>query len=186
MKANDFMGGVSFSRRDTTFNASSGVTLVSRGNQIGREAETGKSFDYNVVGSVGVGQKLGRSWSVQADYSRLIQFVDAFPDPFTADQASGSLTGALGRRVNVGARVNYWTGVATATTAGADQRADGWTASSRFDIALARRVQAYAQYHYTANHFSDQALANLPDGIVPRSNWGGVYMGLVIWLPYVH
>jgi predicted porin len=82
--------------------------------------------------------------------------------------------------------VTYWTGIATATTADTDQRADGWQASSRVDIALARRVQTYVQYHYTANHFSEGALASLPDGIVPRSSWGGVQMGLVVWLPYVH
>jgi hypothetical protein len=133
-----------------------------------------------------VGQTFGRSWNVRADYSRRLQFVDAFPDPFASDQANGSVTGQFGRRASFTAQAGYWTGVATAVTAGPDQRADGWRTVTRVGIGVSRHSEAYAQYHYTSNEFSDAALASLPPGVLPRTNWGGVRFGVSFWAPYVH
>ena len=184
IRATDLQGGVSYSRKGTTLNASSGVTMASRGDT--PTAETNSALAYEVTGGAGVTQALGQSWTVRAEYSRRLQFVDALPDPFAADQATGTVSGPLARRVNLGLQASYWTGTAIVTTAGNDQRATGWQAASRLDFNLSRRAQAYVQYHYTGNQFSAGTLANLPAGVVPRSNWGGIRVGLDLWVPFVH
>jgi hypothetical protein len=186
IRANDFEGGVAYTRRQTTFTASSGVTLVTRADQVASAGESSGGVDYQVVGSLGVGQQIRQSWSLYADYSRRLQFVEAFPDPFASDQANGMISGRLGRRMDVSSRASYWTGTATATTAGSDQRAHGWQVAVRAGAGLARRARTYVQYHYTANQFSEGALASLPPGVVPRTNWGGVFVGLDIWAAHVH
>jgi hypothetical protein len=123
---------------------------------------------------------------MRADYSRSLLFVDAFPDPFATDQANATIGGPLGRRVSASGQVRYWTGIATVTTDSDDQRVDGWQITTRVDVGVTRRMRAYTQYHYTANRFSEGALASLPPGVLPRSNWGGVIAGLELWLPFVH
>ena len=184
IRANDFEGGLDYTRRGTTIGGSAGVTLVSRGP--GENPDGASRLGHQVIGAFAVGQTLGRSWNVRADYSRRLQFVDAFPDPFASDQANGSVTGQFGRRASFTAQAGYWTGVATAVTAGPDQRADGWQTVTRVGIGVSRHSEAYAQYHYTSNEFSDAALASLPPGVLPRTNWGGVRFGLSFWAPYVH
>jgi hypothetical protein len=186
IRANDVEGGISSTRRQTTFYASSGVTFVTRASQAASADVAEAGLDYQVMGSVGIGQQVRESWSFFADYSRRIQFVEAFPDPFASDSANGQISGRLGRRADVSGRVSYWTGTATATTADTDQRAHGWQATVRVGAGLARRARAYVQYHYTANQFSEGALASLPPGVLPRTNWGGVYVGLDIWAARVH
>jgi hypothetical protein len=123
---------------------------------------------------------------VRADYSRRLQFVDAFPDPFASHQASAILIGQFGRKNTVRAQADYWTGVATAVTAAPDQRADGWRTVTRVGFGVARHSEMYAQYHYTSNTFSAGAIGSLPPGILPRSNWGGAQVGLSFWAPLVH
>jgi hypothetical protein len=182
--ASDFEGGVGYSRRKTTLGASAGVTLVSRGD-LPADVPAGSS-DYAIVAAVVMTRQVAETWTFQADYGRRLQFVDAFPDPFAADQANVMLTGQLGRRANARARLNYWTGTAVSTTASPDQRADGWQVSAGFDFGISRRMQGYTLYNYTANEFSDGALASLPPGVLPRTNWGGVRAGITMWASHIH
>jgi hypothetical protein len=182
--ATDLEGGVGLSLRKTTLGASAGVSLFSRGN-LPAETSPG-SFDYAVLGSVLVSRQVGEAWTVQADYSRRLQFVDAFPDPFAADQANVMVIGQLGRRANARTRFNYWNGTAVATTASPDQRADGWQVSAGLDFGIKRWMQGYVLYNYTANQFSEGALASLPPGVLPRTNWGGVRAGVTMWAAHVH
>jgi hypothetical protein len=186
IRANDFEGGVAYTRRQTTLTASSGVTLVTRAGQSPSPDVTDAGLDYQVMASMGIGQQFRESWNLYADYSRRVQFVEAFPDPFASDQANGMLSGRLGRRMELSGRASFWTGTATATTANADQHVTGWQVAVRLGAGLARRARTYVQYHYTANQFSEGALASLPPGVLPRTNWGGVYVGLDLWAAHVH
>ncbi|MDH4062921.1 MAG: hypothetical protein OEW19_00870 [Acidobacteriota bacterium] len=183
IRANNFEGGLEYTRRGTTIGASSGIVLASRGGVLGT---SGDGLGRQIVAGLAVGQALGQSWRVRADYNRRLQFVQALPDPFVADEANGMVDGQLGRRANVTARVGYVTGVATVTTASPDQRIEGWRASAGFGIVLSRRLRAHAQYNYTQNRFSQGALDSLPPNVLPRSNWGGVQAGLSVWAPFVH
>ena len=184
IRANDIEGGIDYTRRGTSLGGSVGVTLVSRGSLAGTVGPTG--LGHQVVGTAAIGQSLGSSWNVRADYSRRRQFVDAFPDPFASEQANALVTGQFGRRATFAALAGYWTGVGTAVTAAADQRADGWRTMARLGFGLSRHAEAYVQYHYTSNEFSDGALASLPPGVLPRTTWGGLRAGLSVWAPFVH
>jgi hypothetical protein len=180
----DYNRALSFSRK-TTVTFKTGSTIVSRSGTSADPLELGRQFRF--LANVGASQAIGRYWEARVSYDRNLQFLDVFPDPFFTDGVIGRVSGPLSRRVNLLVQADYTIGKSIDAEAVAlDKTFRGGRAQARFNVAVSRFWQFYAEYYYSENHLSVGALQAFPDGLVPRKYARGLRVGLNLWAPKVH
>jgi hypothetical protein len=117
---------------------------------------------YVFTGRVSLSHELGRSWTLQAGAYRSADFYQSFGDPVISTSASGGVSGALNRRVQVGAQAGWSTG--TVGVSGTVPQFDSWTAGATMRIAVSRSAGLSFSYSVFDYLFDDNG-APLPIGV---------------------
>lgn len=172
----NYIWPLSFSRR-TTVEFSGGTDRVTR------EGLGTPSVDVlRATGSATVTHLIGRTWTLQGDYNRGLQFVELFPDPFFADSVTTSIDGMLSRRVEFRATAGYADGnlqVSSSGTPGTSRTTTSATARVAYTFARAFEVAAdYAYYYYDIG-----SAVELPVGMVPTLDRQTFRVNLRYWIP---
>jgi len=166
----DYDRPLSLSRR-TTFTFSTGSSLV---------PDQGVTH-YRVNGSATLTHAMGRTWTSSLQYSRALQFIEAFPEPFLSDSIGGQLHGAASRRVSITASGGYATGaIGNAESVGTFAT---YTGTAELGIAVNRHVAIsadYVRYHYRLG--AQTVRAAFP----ARLDRQTARVGLKMWLPIFH
>jgi hypothetical protein len=166
----DYDRPMSLSRR-TTFTFSTGSSLV----------PAGGATHYRLNGSATLTHAMGRTWSSSLQYSRALQFVEAFPEPFLSDSIAARVHGTASRRVSVAVSGGYATGVIGTATSGGTLAT--YTATSELAVAVNRHMAVsadYMRYYYRLGQ--QMLLAAFP----ARLDRQTARVGLKIWLPVFH
>jgi hypothetical protein len=95
----DYAGSLSLSRR-TTLSFRTGSTIVT--DHLVRRL--------SIVGDATLRRELGRTWDAAVSYNRQAGFVHTIAEPVFTDSVNGSLSGLLGRRVQVQSSIGAITG----------------------------------------------------------------------------
>ena len=154
----------------TTFTVATGSTVLSDGTRRHMRLNT----------AAGVERRFARRWSGRADYTRPIQFVAGFAEPFLSDAVRLSLTGTLPGRTLVSASAGLARG-----TLGVAQGAAAF-GSHTGSIRVARNIgpewQVEMTYHDARYRFG--SAASLGGTIPGRFARRGLRAGLV-WAPAI-
>jgi len=155
----------------TSISFTTGSTIVS--------AEDGQHF--RVTGSGRLMRRLSPTWTAMLTYDRGLQVPDGATRPFFSDTVGAMLGGYVGRRVNVRLQPNYSHGV---VGFGADVNPyDAYTATSRIEIAISRRLALYGEHFFYRYRFASDA--GLPAQLMPSVDRQGARVGLTLWAPIV-
>jgi hypothetical protein len=180
----DYNRPLSFSR-NTTLRFKTGTAVITRRGTAQDPMELGGRF--RLIGSVAAEQTLGRNWQARAGFDRNMQYLDAFPDPFYTTGLLASLTGKVGRRLDLRWQGDYSSGKAVEPEAiELGKSFEGGRSMFRLNFAASRQLQFYAEHHYSENHLSVGALQSLPPGLIPRRYGRAVRVGMTLWAPFVH
>jgi hypothetical protein len=95
----NYAGALTLSRR-TTLSFSTGSTMVTEHHV----------RQLSIVGNATLRRELGRTWDASVSYDRQAGFVHTIAEPVFTDSASASLSGLLGRRIQVQSSVGATTG----------------------------------------------------------------------------
>ncbi|MBP7569176.1 MAG: hypothetical protein KBA95_03840 [Acidobacteria bacterium] len=157
--------------RRTMIGASTGAAIVQR-------ADTETTY-YRFLGSGFVSHQFGRSWEARADYRRALQILEGLPEPYYADAFAASLSGYLGRRVDVRATAGYTDGeLGIRRTA---RRLSAFNATGRVNLAVSQFVMVYSEYLFY--HYRFVGAVALPEGFPPAFDRHGVRVGVMSWIP---
>jgi hypothetical protein len=134
-------------------------------------------LEYRIVGSATLNHEMGRTWRARAGYSRGVHFIDGFAAPAFIDSLNTTLTGFLGRRVELAALGGVSTGDIHVHS-GANLRA--YTGSGRLRIALARAWAVFGEYTYYSYELpTSGVVAGVPHSLDRQT----ARVGLTWWLP---
>jgi hypothetical protein len=131
------------------------------------------------VGSASLIHQIGRTWSIGADYSRGLGYIEGFDRPVFSDSAGAGLGGLVSRRVEFSAGARYFAGAVGMTAAAPPF--DSYGAWARIRTGLTRTLAAYAEYRYYHYEFSEAALR--PIGMPGNFSRNSVRVGLSLWVP---
>lgn len=164
--------GIDYSRplrRDTSFSLATGSTVLS----------DGQKRRLRMNATAGVGHQLNRHWAARADYSRPIQFVAGFAEPFLSDALRVTLSGRITRDVTTAVTAGAARG--TLGVSGADPFVSH-SVSVRVGRRLTRAWELALEYH-DARYRLGIALGVMER--IPRAfSRRGVRAG-VVWAPRV-
>lgn len=173
-----FDAGVEFNRalsisRRTTLSFDTGSVVLS---------EAGRSH-YLVVGSAGIRREIGRTWFSTVSYNRDVTFVSVFARPSSTESVTSSLSGLLGRHVNLAAQ-----GGVSRGKIGFSDDTNGYTmyrAGTGLSVGLTRSLGLGIFYSYFRYRF-DRAGA-LPD-VLPQTEMSGhaLRVGLDLFAQIFH
>jgi len=164
---------LSFSRR-TTLNLTGGFGRVTQEN-VGVQPVT---FT-RAMGTAGLQHEMGRTWTLLGQYTRGVQFIEVFPDPFFVDSAAVSLSGLLSRRLELSADVSYVNGQLQLNSTGNGYRSYG--ATSALSYALNESFALSLNYAYYNYDFGSRAA--LPSGLLRALERQSVRLGIRWWIP---
>jgi hypothetical protein len=147
----------------------------------GMSAVTDQSFNvkYFATGSANYGYELGRSWSLNVNYNRSVNFYQMLAQPVFTDQLSGGLGGGIGRRFQVSAGGGLIRG-----TIGIITNAPGYVAANAgagVRIGLARNLGFNVYYSYYHYQYDNGAV--LPPGLLRSMDRQSVRVALDVWAP---
>jgi hypothetical protein len=150
-------------------------------------ASTGHNRNFlgvQAVGSASLVHHLGRSWSIAADYSRGLGYIEGFTEPVFSDSAGAGVGGLISRRVEFSAGTRYFTGDFTrgfGRSAAAARAFETYGAWTRIRTGLTRTLAAYAEYRFYHYDLTDTAMR--PIGAPDRFGRNSVQVGLSLWIP---
>ena len=170
----DYNSELAFSPR-TRFDFSVGSTVVSNSRAVSDQQTT----YIRMIGQASLDHELSRLWHLGASYERGTQYVEGISQVFSSDSISGSVSGYLGRRVNIRATTGYSTGALQFSIR--DRGYDTHASTARVRVAVSRMLAAEAAYLYYRFVFSDAV--TLPTGIPSRENRHVFRVGLTTWFP---
>jgi hypothetical protein len=164
----DYSRPLSLTRR-TTLSFSTGSTRL----------DNGEKVFYDVIGHVTIQHQMKRTWNLRAVYSRGLELVGGFTDPFFADSVTANVTGNASRRVKLIGSAGYANGnLGLGTNANGYESIQG---SMRVDVAVARRLTLFSNYFYY-HYLFDRGIA-LPEGVGRGLSRHGVRAGLTFDIP---
>lgn len=170
----DYARALSFSRK-TQLAFSTGSTIYS----------DSRYTRYLVLGNAQLTHQLSRTWAANATYSRNLQLVNGFQDPFFSDAVAAGLGGYLGQRVLVQTTAGLTWGQLGLSTNNADNRQTQTTyVTPSLQVGITEFMALQASYFYYRYQF-DQGAAELPVGFQDRRSRQGFRVGLSVWLPLV-
>ncbi|MBL8143719.1 MAG: hypothetical protein JNM38_21580 [Acidobacteria bacterium] len=170
----DYARALSFSRK-TQLSFSTGSTVYS----------DARYTRYLVLGNAALTHQLGRTWLAQATYSRNLQLVNGFSEPFFADTASVGLGGFLGQRVRLTTQAGISWGQLGLSPKDADNRSSKTTyVSPALQVAITEFMALQGSYFYYQSEF-DPGSAPLPEGLDATRSRQGVKVGLTFWVPLI-
>jgi hypothetical protein len=164
---------LSFSRR-TTLNLTGGVGRITQ-ESVGADPVT---FN-RAVGTVGLQHEMGRTWTMLGRYTRGVQFIEVFPDPFFVDSAGFSVSGLLSRRLELSSDLSYVNGQLQLNSTGNGYRS--YAATSALSYAFNRSYALSLTYAYYNYDFGSRAA--LPGGFMRALERQSVRIGIRGWIP---
>ncbi len=167
----DFNRALSFSRR-TTLGFGTGTAATK---------DRGRTF-YRIIGHALLAHEVGRTWIASVAYSRNVEFVPAFSEPFLGDAVSVGLKGMVSRRVEVESAVGTSVG-----NVGLSQSAGSFgthLASSKVTIGLSRHFALRGTYSFYRYSFDSGIL--LPEGVVRERDRNAVQVEFLAWKPLIY
>jgi hypothetical protein len=172
METHDLDLGVDYQKpltrsRRTTLALGSGSTLV--------QMPDGKQ--YRVTAAANLRSELPKGWVAQLDYSRGVQLVEGFANPFFADTVTPSLGGYLTRRIQLSTGAGYSVGQVGLV----GNRYRAMQASARLQVAATRFAAVDAQYLFYRYGFDDGI--ELFGGLRQSMDLSSVRINLTLWLP---
>lgn len=117
---------------------------------------------YVWTGNVTLAHELGRSWTLMAGARRSADFYQTFGDPVISTSAFGGVSGALSRRIQVGAQAGWSTG--TIGINSTVPQFDSLTAGASMRMAVSRNAGLSFSYSYFDYLFVERG-APLPIGV---------------------
>jgi hypothetical protein len=153
--------------RRTTFGFGAGLSRVT----------PQPSEPWTMVGSANLRHEMGAGWFIQGDFSRDVQLVEGFAEPFFSNTATASLGGFLGRRVELFASGGYSRGVV-------GFESDTYSAlqgSTRLRVALARFLAIDTEGLINQNTFDNRV--TIPGTVPTGLNRWAVRCNVALWLP---
>lgn len=164
---------LSFSRR-TTLNLTGGFSRVTQ-ERLGVESVT---FN-RATGTAGLQHEMGKTWTLLGGYTRGVQFVETFPDPFFVDSATVSLTGLLAHRLELSSNVSYTNGQLQLNSTGTGYRSVGTATALTYAINQSFALAfSHAYYNYDFG-----ARAALPGGLARALERQSARLGIQWWVP---
>ncbi len=177
----DYGRALSFSRRTSlSFSTGSGLVARQAADSDDPRQPAGERLRAHLLANAALTHEINRTWTARLAYSRDLQYVDGFTEPFLADRADASLGGTFNRRVDSRLAASYSSG---AVGPGSGQGYAVWSGTADLRIALARRAALFTRYVYHHYQFNDAT--TLPPGFAPRLDRHGVRLGLSVWLPII-
>jgi hypothetical protein len=135
---------------------------------------------YTVTGTAFLNRQIGRSWNARINYSRGLQYVEAFPNPFFSDSVNAAATGFWGERSRLNFSAGYTNGsVGTVTVTPQSYVMSNGVAN--YQMALTRFVAMFAEYDYY--HYTFDQSVVLPAGMSHSLNRNSVRVGVNLWAP---
>jgi hypothetical protein len=153
--------------RPTRLSVSSGATIIhgTRGDR-----------RYHLTGEAAAARRLSKSWLALAQYGRRVQMVEGFLQPMLLNSASSTLRGYVGRRLELGASVDYSRGLIGSPALGSY---DSHAGSARAIIGMSRHWALSLDYLYYRQTFKGDAA--LPGAIATALNGHNVYASVKWW-----
>jgi hypothetical protein len=135
-----------------------------------------------VTGEASLRREIGRTWTTNLQYSRALQFIEAFPNPFFSDSISAGAKGNLSRRFDLGVSGGYSTGQ-TGVTGLNGGSYGAYTGSAQLSVSVTRHYALYSEYVYYHYHFAQQPLAGAFPAQLDRQT---ARVGLRLWFPLLN
>jgi hypothetical protein len=185
----DYDRGLSLSRRTRlTFSTGSSLLrtpvqgLTVEGNpEDPSQTQNQNRFHYLFLGGATLSHGFGRTWSLAADYSRRVTFVEGINAPVYGDRLTLSSRGLANRRVQLGVSASYSTGeTVTVTTAPAFTTYSG---AARAFFAVNRTWALSLEYVYYYYDFT--ATETLAAGLPRKLERNSVRAGLAMRVPFI-
>lgn len=170
----DYARALSFSRQ-TQFSFSTGSTIYN----------DSRYTRYLVLGNAQLSHQIGRTWLANATYSRSLQLVNGFSEPFFADAVAADLNGFVGRRVVVRTTTGItWGQLGLSPDDSFNRNSKTSYVTPSVQVAVTEMVALQASYFFYRYQF-DPGAAALPEGFDSRRSRQGVRLGLTFWVPLV-
>jgi opacity protein-like surface antigen len=163
----DYDRPISFSRR-TTFSFSTGSSLTPEGGRT----------HYRVTGHAVLNHEIARTWTASLLYSRALQFVEAFPQPYFSDSISARVGGNASRRVDLAFSGAYAVGEMSGAAGGGTLGT--YTGTGGLTIAVNRHVALAADYLYYHYRLGQQTVSAVIPNRLDRQT---IRIGLKLWFP---
>ncbi len=135
---------------------------------------------YTFTGSAFLNRQMGRSWNARINYSRGLQYIEAFPNPFFSDSVNASATGFWGTRSRLNFSAAYSNGDVGNTIVSAPRYslANGL---ANYQLAVTRFIALFTEYDYY--HYTFDQSVVLPAGMSHSLSRNSVRIGANVWLP---
>jgi hypothetical protein len=137
----------------------------------------GRRYQIDTEGSAGY--EFSQGWGVRGLFRRGIEYVPTLTAPVFTTGVGANLDGMPMRRLRVTASAAYSNGASIFDRDGAGFTT--YTATTRFQYALNRKLAAYAQYLYYFYDFRENR--QLAPGMVPYLERNAVRAGFTVWVP---
>ncbi len=167
---------LSFSRR-TTFNFTGGYSRINQ-ERVGLDPV---SFN-RVTGTAGLEHEMGRTWTLAGGYTRGVQFVETFPDPFFVDSATVTLNGLATKRLELASTMSYVNGQLQLNSTGNAYRSIGTSHALTYSLSQALAIA----FSYSYFNYDFGSRAALPNGLARALERQSLRLGLQWWLPISH
>ena len=130
-------------------------------------------------GSVNAGYQFGRSWGMNANFRRGVDFVPGFAQPVVSDGLSVGLSGTFTDRMELTTSFGYSNG----DSALLEERFpfDTYTGQAMVRYGLTKTIAATFEYIYYYYRFGDNT--PLPVGVPQGLERNGIRAGLSVWVP---
>jgi hypothetical protein len=134
---------------------------------------------FRLSGVAGLDHEFGRTWTAAATYTRGMQFVEGFTDPFFMDSTRVSLRGLLSRRVEFGATASYVDGRLQLRLV--ENPYTSYAGTARIGYSFTEAFEASADYAYYNYSFAGRG--GLPGQFASRLGRHSFRVGIRYWLP---
>ena len=134
---------------------------------------------YHVDNELGVSYPITRTWQVQGNYRRRVEYEADLPEPVLANSGSVSAIGFLNRRLDVSVSAAYSSGQSLENQS--TLQFDTYAADMKVRYAIRRTLATYVEYLY---YFYDFRGTNrLVPTVPPQLERNGIRIGLTMWVP---
>ena len=138
----NYARALSLSRR-TTFSFSTGAAAVTSGT-VASDSPLFDRIRFTAIGNASLEHEIGRTWTLDANYARGLDYEPTLGQPYLHDTASVGLVGLLARRLDFSSEIRY-----TSASIGLTSRNySSWVATSQLRGAIVGSLAAFASYYY--------------------------------------
>jgi hypothetical protein len=143
--------------------------------------ELGGNRVYPVQGEASVEYPFRLKWRAQASYRRSVEYVPGVSQPLLSSGTRFTLTGSLGRRLELSAVAGSGRGASTISSG--DGSGVTSTAEARFSYAVTRTFGLYSEYVYFQYDLRDQS--SLAPGLPGRYRLHEGRVGVTLFTPLI-